>query len=179
MLQISQTWAVWCVAGAGAWLVPASVTAEPVCASWPPGGRLLESLGPPRWPPLRLLLLLWLLLLFLWLRLLLLLLLLLLLPRVGIFAKTRAVPGGGDGCGGAGVLLGPLTGLGSWLACKKESINNFLPATLRRLTGASVSPCSASHSMGMNDAPASVAASRKSLRKRSIDSRGSMLNGAG
>ena len=85
---------------------------------------------------------------------------------------AMAMLGGGDGCG---VQLGPLTGLGGWLARKKESTNNCLPATLRRL---SVSPCSGSHSMGMNDAPASSAASRNSSRKRVVDSRGSRLNGA-
>ena len=93
----------------------------------------MASLGPPRWLPLRLLLLLLLLLLFLWL--LLLLLLLLLLPRVGILLKRRAVLGGGNG--GGGVQLGPLTGLGGWLARKKESTNNCLPTTLRRLWGSS------------------------------------------
>ena len=100
--------------------------------------------------------LLWLLLLLL-LRLL--LLLLLLLPWVAILLKAPVMLGGGDGCGGAGMLLGSITGWGSWLACKKESTNNFLPATLRRLRGTYFSPCSASHLMGMNDAPAFSAAS--------------------
>ena len=86
----------------------------------------MESLRPPRWPPLcLLLLLLWLLLLFLWLLLLLLLrlllLLLLLLPWVAILLKAPVMLGGGDGCGGAGMLLGSITGWGSWLACKKKS----------------------------------------------------------
>ena len=138
------------------------------------------SRGPPRWPPLCLLLLLLLRLLqlltgvgilLLWL----LLLLLRLLTVMGILLKITAL-GGGDGCG---VQLGPLAGLGGWLACKKESANNCLPATLRCFWGASMSPCSGSHSMGMNDAPASSAASRNSMRKRVVDSRGSRLNGAG